>query len=90
MIPKTKIAAAILVVVLGTVNSRTYAGIWVDPNSFDVNTPEGCRVTEALTIGNDGTGDLNFMIRTRQSSTLSKLWRINVRSKHGLFNICRP
>jgi subtilisin family serine protease len=67
MTPKAKIAAAILVTVLGIVASKTYAGIWVDPNSFDVNTPEGTVLEETLTIGNDGIEDLDFMIRTRQS-----------------------
>ncbi|MHC4388137.1 MAG: S8 family serine peptidase [Planctomycetota bacterium] len=40
-------------------------GIWVDPNSFDVNVTEGTTWTETLTIGNDGDFDLNFAIQTR-------------------------
>ncbi len=40
-------------------------GIWVDPNSFDVNVIEGTTLTEALTIGNDGLEDLSFTIRSR-------------------------
>jgi len=40
-------------------------GIWVDPNSFDVNIVEGTTLTETLTIGNDGLDDLSFTIRRR-------------------------
>ena len=62
----------IVLLVLGIVVCPANADLWVDPNSFDVNTPEGCRITETLTIGNDGIEDLDFMIRTRQSGTLGQ------------------
>jgi hypothetical protein len=78
---KAKIAEVILVIVLGTIASSTYAGIWVDPTSFNVNTPEGCRITDTLTIGNDGGEVLNFMIRTRQSGTLGQ--KYNGKSMSG-------
>ena len=48
------------------------AGIWVDPNSFDVNIVEGTTLTETLTIGNDGLGDLIFVIRTRVIGSTSQ------------------
>jgi hypothetical protein len=69
MTPKAKIAIAIMVTALGMIASRTYADVWVDPTSFNVNTPEGTVLGRTLTIGNDGGGVLNFMIRTRQVST---------------------
>ena len=40
-------------------------GIWVDPESFDVNVIETLSLMETLTIGNDGLDELNFTIRTR-------------------------
>jgi len=40
-------------------------GLWVSPTSFDVNITEGCMVTEPLTIGNDGSVGLEYMVRTR-------------------------
>ncbi|MHC4158437.1 MAG: LamG-like jellyroll fold domain-containing protein [Planctomycetota bacterium] len=40
-------------------------GIWVDPNSFDVNLIEGTTLTEVMTIGNGGAEDVNFIIRSR-------------------------
>ena len=39
-------------------------GIWVSPESFDVTLTEGTQLTEILSVGNDGTEDLNFSIRT--------------------------
>ncbi|MHC4499245.1 MAG: hypothetical protein ACYS21_09065, partial [Planctomycetota bacterium] len=48
------------------------AGVWVDPNNFDVNTIEGTILEETLTIGNDGVGDLDFIIRTRVVGSSSK------------------
>ncbi len=69
MTPKTKITAAILVTILWIVASIAYADIWVDPVSFDVSTPEGTVLGRTLTIGNDGGGVLNFIIRTRQVGT---------------------
>jgi subtilisin family serine protease len=68
---KTKITVAVLVTILLVV-STSYADIWADPTSFNVSTPEGCRVTETLTIGNNGVEALNFMIRTRQVGTSGK------------------
>jgi hypothetical protein len=44
-------------------------GIWVDPNSFDVNVTEGTTWAETLTIGNDGDFDLNFTIQARVASS---------------------
>ncbi|MHC4498975.1 MAG: C25 family cysteine peptidase, partial [Planctomycetota bacterium] len=40
--------------------------IWVAPDSFDVNVPEGGTITETLTIGNTGDGVLNFNITSRE------------------------
>jgi len=40
-------------------------GIWVSPNSFDVNVIEGCTLAETLTVGNDGDFDLDFSVQTR-------------------------
>jgi len=40
-------------------------GIWVSPESFDVNVMEECNSTEVLAIGNDGSQSLDFTIRTR-------------------------
>ena len=39
-------------------------GIWVSPNSLDVNLIEGCTLTEVLTIGNQMDEDLTFTIQT--------------------------
>ena len=39
-------------------------GIWVSPNSFDVNLIEGCMLTEVLTIGNQMDEELTFTIQT--------------------------
>ncbi|MHC4619156.1 MAG: S8 family serine peptidase [Planctomycetota bacterium] len=39
--------------------------IWFEPNSFDVNVIEGCRLAEAMTIGNTRPVDVNFVIRSR-------------------------
>ena len=44
-------------------------GIWVSPNSFDVNIVEGCTQTETLTIGNDGDFDLTFTVRARAATS---------------------
>ena len=52
--------------VLGVAGEAANAGLWVDPNIFDVNIIEGCTLTQNLTVGNDGGEDLDFMIRTRQ------------------------
>ncbi len=56
----------IVLLVLGIVVCPADAGLWIDPNSFDVNTVEGTVLEESLTIGNDGIEDLDFIIRTRQ------------------------
>lgn len=40
-------------------------GIWVAPEGFDVEVTEGLSLAETLTIGNDGTEDINFTIQTR-------------------------
>jgi hypothetical protein len=69
MTPKTKVTAAVLVTILWIVASIAYADVWVEPTSFDVNTPEGTVLGRTLTIGNDGGGVLNFTIRTRQVGT---------------------
>ncbi len=64
-----KIITATITIVLGIVTPSSSAGIWTDPNNFDVNTLEGTTLEGTLTIGNDGVEDLDFIIRTRQSST---------------------
>ncbi len=66
---KIKITAAILVILSGIITTRSYAWLWVDPCSFDVNTVDGTIMEETLTIGNDGLEPLNYIIRTRQSAT---------------------
>ncbi|HUT28853.1 MAG TPA: S8 family serine peptidase [Sedimentisphaerales bacterium] len=43
-------------------------GIWVSPNSLDVNVIEGCTLTDSLTVGNDRIEPLDFLIRTRAVS----------------------
>jgi len=53
-------------VALGVFGPATDGGIWVDPNSFTVEIVEGSTLTVPLTMGNDGTGDLEFKIHTRQ------------------------
>jgi hypothetical protein len=40
--------------------------IWVAPDSFDVNVPEGGTITETMTIGNTGDAVLNFNIASRE------------------------
>jgi len=40
-------------------------GIWVSPNSLDVNVIEGCTLEQTLTIGNSMEEDLTFVMRTR-------------------------
>ncbi|MHC4624783.1 MAG: S8 family serine peptidase [Planctomycetota bacterium] len=49
--------------------------IWFEPNSFDVNVTEGCRLQESLTVGNTRPVDVNFVIRSRvaQVSAQSQL-----------------
>lgn len=53
---------------LGMVISPTNADIWVDPNSFDVEITQGYSFVDTLTIGNDGAEELNFILRTRETS----------------------
>jgi hypothetical protein len=48
--------------------SSARAGIWTEPDSFDVGITEGCKATEVLTIGNDGDGVLNFTLLSRETS----------------------
>jgi subtilisin family serine protease len=69
MTPKAKTTVAILMAVLWAAVSIAYADIWIDPPSFNESTPEGTVLERTLTVGNDGGGVLNFMIRTRQVGT---------------------
>ena len=43
-------------------------GIWLDPESFDVEVTEGTTLEEILTIGNDGSEALSFNLRTRETA----------------------
>ena len=43
-------------------------GLWIDPESFDVEVTEGTTLEEILTIGNDGVEDIQFNLRTRETS----------------------
>jgi len=43
-------------------------GLWIDPESYDVEVVEGTILEEILTIGNDGEVDIDFEIRTRETS----------------------
>jgi hypothetical protein len=56
----------IAVIMLAGITSPVNAGLWVDPNVFDVNIVEGCTLTQSLTVGNGGVEAEDFMIRTRQ------------------------
>ncbi|MHC4125391.1 MAG: S8 family peptidase, partial [Planctomycetota bacterium] len=67
----------IAVMALTVITSPSNAGLWVDPNIFDVNIIEGCTLTEILTIGNDGVEDLDFMIRSRQVGNSGELVSID-------------
>jgi subtilisin family serine protease len=40
-------------------------GIWVSPNSIDVNIIEGTTLADTLIIGNDGDYDLSFTVQAR-------------------------
>jgi len=49
----------ITVMVLAVIASPANAGLWVDPNIYNVNIIEGCTLTQTLTVGNDGIEDLD-------------------------------
>ncbi len=40
-------------------------GVWVAPDSYDVNLTEGLILSDTMTIGNDGIETFDFQIRTR-------------------------
>ena len=61
----------IAVMALAVIASPANAGLWVDPNIFDVNIVEGGTLTQNLTVGNDGVEDLDFIIRTHQVGSSS-------------------
>jgi len=42
-------------------------GLWIDPESFDVEVTEGTTSEEILTVGNDGAEDIHFNLRTRET-----------------------
>jgi len=68
MLRGAKIAGLFLLAGVWVSIGSADAGIWTDPNSFAINIIEGCRQTEVLTIGNDGSEDLNFSLRCRETS----------------------
>jgi len=59
---------SVIIIILMLAGSSVNAGIWVEPESFDITLPEGCTQTESLTIGNSGPGSLDFIIRTRSAA----------------------
>ncbi|MCK4627429.1 MAG: hypothetical protein KAT56_00425, partial [Sedimentisphaerales bacterium] len=48
-----------------TLSIINIGGIWVEPSSFDEIVIEGTTLTKTLTIGNDGTEDVDYTIQTR-------------------------
>ena len=68
-------------------------GIWVSPNSFDVNVTEGCTLTETLTIGNDGDQELTFIVRTRAATSSEQSQQAGASQtpagKGGIFSILK-
>jgi subtilisin family serine protease len=62
----TLLLSCILLIITALPSTNILAGVWVEPNSFDITTIEGCVETRTLTIGNDGLADLTFLVRTRQ------------------------
>ena len=67
---KTFVVVSLLIAVmaLAVIVSPANAGLWVDPNIYDVNIIEGCTLIQNLTIGNDGVEDLSFTLRSRETS----------------------
>lgn len=63
-----RVNSVIIIMLMFAWSSANAGGIWVEPGSFDVNLPEGCTHIESLTIGNNGTGNLNFTLRSREVS----------------------
>ncbi|MHC4396823.1 MAG: LamG-like jellyroll fold domain-containing protein [Planctomycetota bacterium] len=63
------VVSALIVLVLGITISPSVAGIWVDPNVYDVNVIQDCTLTETLTVGNDDVEDLSFTLRNRETSS---------------------
>lgn len=68
MTGKKRILTRLFITILLTVTTVSSAGVWVDPNSFDVSMVDGTILEETLTIGNDSGSSLNFTIRTREVS----------------------
>jgi carboxypeptidase D len=44
------------------------AGIWAEPASFELTLKEGTSQTRILTLGNNGSNQLNFTLRTRKAA----------------------
>jgi subtilisin family serine protease len=65
--------------------------VWINPRNFDVNTIEGLSLTEILTIGNNMSEDLNFMIRTRQvaapETSGGKIYSGTTAGNNGIFSL---
>jgi len=65
--------------------------VWISPGSFDINTVEGLSPTEVLTIGNNMSEDLNFMIRTRQVAapepSAGKIYSGKTAQNSGFFSL---
>jgi hypothetical protein len=70
--------------IVGVTLSIGAEGIWVSPGSFDVNVIQGTTLPEVLTIGNDGTDDVNFIIRTRIVGGSGKSAERNSRGTGGV------
>ena len=62
-------------------------GIWVNPDSFDVDVIEGTTLTEVLTIGNGSDTDVNYILRAREISREVLGGYSAGRSPVGLVNI---